>query len=150
VSNRSDSHIWTYGDGISTEKMQCSASSQQGNDVMHGWYKLMKPKDSCPQKSTNGPCLQPVQSNPYPYMLLLHNSDNTHASASHIAPTLEKYIYRVSQEECAILRESVPYVKLYRHTPKHLYPNLNGYGDNGQRKGWTSWGSTPCTCQLTD
>ena len=23
------------------------------------------------------------------------------------------YIYRVSQEECAILRESVPYVKLY-------------------------------------
>ena len=42
------------------------------------------------------------------------------------------YIYRVSQEECAILRESVPYVKLYRYNPKHLYPNLNGYGDNGQ------------------
>ena len=42
------------------------------------------------------------------------------------------YIYRVSQEECAILRESVPYVKLYRYNPEHLYPKLNGYGDNGQ------------------
>ena len=43
------------------------------------------------------------------------------------------YIYRVSQEECATLRESVPYVKLYPYNPKHLYPKLNGYGDNGQR-----------------
>jgi hypothetical protein len=43
------------------------------------------------------------------------------------------YTYRVSQEECARLRESVPYVKVYRYNPKHLYPNLNGYGDNGQR-----------------
>jgi len=43
-----------------------------------------------------------------------------------------KTLYRVSQEECAILRESVPYVKLYRYNPKHLYPKLNGYGDNGQ------------------
>ena len=43
------------------------------------------------------------------------------------------YIYRVSQEECAKLRESVPYVKLYRYNPKHLYPKLNGYGDNGRR-----------------
>jgi len=42
-------------------------------------------------------------------------------------------IYRVSQEECEILRESVPWVKLYRYIPKHLYPKLNGYGDNGQR-----------------
>ena len=38
-------------------------------------------------------------------------------------------IYRVSQEECARLRESVPYVKVYRYNPKHLYPKLNGYGD---------------------
>jgi len=30
-------------------------------------------------------------------------------------------IYRVSQEECARLRESVPYVKVYRYNPKHLY-----------------------------
>ena len=41
--------------------------------------------------------------------------------------------YRVSQEECAILREGVPYIKLYQYNPKHLYPKLNGYGDNGQR-----------------
>ena len=44
----------------------------------------------------------------------------------------------MSQEECAILREGVPYVKLYRYNPKHLYPKLNGYGDNGKRKVWTS------------
>ena len=43
------------------------------------------------------------------------------------------YIYRVFQEEWIKLRESVPYVKLYRYNPKHLYPKLNGYGDNGQR-----------------
>ena len=42
-------------------------------------------------------------------------------------------IHRVSQEECARLREGVPYVKVYRYNPKHLYPKLNGYGDNGQR-----------------
>jgi hypothetical protein len=42
-------------------------------------------------------------------------------------------IYRVSQEECARLRESIPYVKVYRYNPKHPYPKLNGYGDNGQR-----------------
>jgi hypothetical protein len=55
-------------------------------------------------------------------------------------------IYRVSQEECARLRESVPYVKVYRYNPKHLYPKLNDYGDNGQRKVWSSCGSTYCTC----
>ena len=43
------------------------------------------------------------------------------------------HIYRVSQEECARLREGVPYVKVYRYNPKHLCPKLNGYGDNGQR-----------------
>ena len=42
-------------------------------------------------------------------------------------------IYRVSQEERTKLQEGVPYVKLYRYNPKHLYPKLNGYGDNGQR-----------------
>jgi len=55
------------------------------------------------------------------------------------------YIYRVSQEECEILQESVPYVKQYRYNPKHLYPKLNGYGDNGQRKVWTSCISAYCT-----
>jgi len=44
------------------------------------------------------------------------------------------YIYiQVSQEECARLREGVPYVKVYRYNPKHLCPKLNGYRDNGQR-----------------
>ena len=51
-------------------------------------------------------------------------------------------IYRVSQEECARLRDSVPYVKVYRYNPKHIY----GYGDNGQRKVRSSCGSTYCAC----
>ena len=38
----------------------------------------------------------------------------------------------MSQEEWTKRQESVPYVKLYRYNPKHLYPKLNGYGDNGQ------------------
>ena len=56
------------------------------------------------------------------------------------------YIYRVSQEECEILRESVPYVKLYRYNPKHLYPKFNGYGDKDHRKMWASGESTNCSC----
>jgi hypothetical protein len=39
-------------------------------------------------------------------------------------------LYRVSQEECARLRENVPNVKVHRYNPKHLYPKLNGYRDN--------------------
>ena len=54
-------------------------------------------------------------------------------------------VYRVSQEECEILRESVPYVKLYRYNPKHLHPKLNGYGDNDHRKMWASGESTYCS-----
>ena len=50
-----------------------------------------------------------------------------------LAATSCHYIYRVSQKECARLREGVPYVKVYRYNPKHLCPKLNGYGDNGQR-----------------
>ena len=41
------------------------------------------------------------------------------------------------QEECARLREGVPYVKVYRYNPKRLCPKLNGYGDKGQRKVWS-------------
>ena len=59
--------------------------------------------------------------------------------------THEIAVYRVSQEEWTKLRESVPYVELYRYNPKHLYPKLNGYGDNGQRKVWTSCISAYCT-----
>jgi hypothetical protein len=34
-----------------------------------------------------------------------------------------KTIYRMSQEECARLREGVNYVKVYLYNPKHLYPS---------------------------
>jgi hypothetical protein len=62
----------------------------------------------------------------------------------------KKCIYiRGSQQECARLRDGVPYGKVYRYNPKHLCPKLNGYGDNGQRKVWFSGGSTHCTYQLT-
>jgi len=37
-------------------------------------------------------------------------------------------------------------IKVYRYNPKHLYPKLNGYGDNGVRIVWSSCGSTYCTC----
>ena len=60
--------------------------------------------------------------------------------------SLNILLYRVSQRECARLRENVPYVKVHRSNPKHLYPKSNGYGDNGQRKVWSSCGSTYCTC----
>ena len=53
-------------------------------------------------------------------------------------------IYRVSHELRSLLRESVPYVKIYRYNPKHLCPKLNGYGDNGQRKVSTSCISAYC------
>ena len=36
----------------------------------------------------------------------------------------------MSQEERTKLQESVPYVKIYRYNPKHLYSKLNGYGDD--------------------
>ena len=47
-------------------------------------------------------------------------------------PLNVKIIYRVSHELRSLLRESVPYVKIYRYNPKHPYPKLNGYGDNWQ------------------
>ena len=43
------------------------------------------------------------------------------------------YIYRVSQEEYARLRENVPNVTVHRYNPKHLYPKWKGYGDDDQR-----------------
>ena len=56
------------------------------------------------------------------------------------------HIYRMSRRECARLRENVPYVKVHRYNPKHLYPKLNCYGDNGEIKVWSSCCSTYCTC----
>jgi hypothetical protein len=43
------------------------------------------------------------------------------------------YIYRVLQEEWTKLRQSVPYVKIFRYN-KYLFSKLNGYWDNGQWK----------------
>ena len=48
--------------------------------------------------------------------------------------------------ECARFRQTVPYVKVHRYNPKHLYSKLNGYGDNGEKKVWSSCGSAYCTC----
>jgi len=45
-----------------------------------------------------------------------------------------KPLCRVSQEKRAKLQEGVPYIKVHRYKPKHLYPKLNGYGDNGQKR----------------
>jgi len=73
-----------------------------------------------------------------------HTHTHTHTYLQGVS--LLFYIYRMSQEECARLRENVPYVKVHRYNPKHLYPKLNGYGDNDQRKVWSSCGSTYCTC----
>ena len=72
-------------------------------------------------------CMSRLSSN-----LAVSSSWKSQALSRHVG-LFYLYIYRVSQEECEILRESVPYVKLYRYNPKHLYPKLNGYGDNGQR-----------------
>ena len=47
--------------------------------------------------------------------------------------SFQALLYRVSRWECDRLRQNVPYVKVHRYNPKHLYPKLNGYGDNGER-----------------
>ena len=65
---------------------------------------------------------------------ILHGSISVRCAHSWQLLIMIMRTYRVSQEECARLRESVPYVKVYRYNPKHLYPKLNGYGDNGPRK----------------
>jgi hypothetical protein len=41
-------------------------------------------------------------------------------------------------------------VKYTNINPKHICPKLNGYGDNGQRKVWSSGGSMQCSYQLTN
>ena len=65
--------------------------------------------------------------------MLLYATENGNGSIKHCPFAAVLYIYRMSQEEWTKLRESVPYVKVHRYNPKHLYPKLNGYGDNGQR-----------------
>ena len=67
------------------------------------------------------------------YILIMKLHVSSYNSHRQVSIPIKGSLYRVSHEECEILRESVPYVKLYRYNPKHLYPKLNGYGDNGQR-----------------
>ena len=86
------------------------------------------------------------QEHTYTYSRPSKYPDLSFSKLKHSPHTL---LYRVSQEECEILRESVPYVKLYRYNPKHLYPKLNGYGVNGHRKVWPSVVSTNCTPSVT-
>jgi hypothetical protein len=54
--------------------------------------------------------------------------------ATHIQTHKYICIYRLSQEKSARPRENVSCVKVHRYNSKHLYPKLNRYGDNGQRK----------------
>jgi len=70
------------------------------------------------------------------YLIMIHSLKSSTCFEHYPAHLQEIHIiivYRVSQEEGTELRESVPYVKIYRYNPKHIYPKLNGYGDNGQR-----------------
>ena len=51
-----------------------------------------------------------------------------------LCPKVVKHpVYMVSRAECARFRENVPYIKEYQYNPKHLYPKLKGYGNNGER-----------------
>ena len=76
-------------------------------------------------------CVQVTTVNPRKGQILYLHITSTSLCCYYSEKTV--LTYRVSQEECARLRESVPYVKLYRYNPKHVYPKLNGYRDNGQR-----------------
>ena len=117
--------VWT----ITTSDNKAMPSSIRNHHTRNftfsskGMYLIMSPFHTCQRKPKQG--------------------------TSPFASRIWASIYRVSGEECARLREGVPYVKVYRYNPKHLCPKLNGYGDYGQRKVWSSCGSTHCTCQLT-
>jgi len=91
----------------------------------------------------------PIEDWTHVYMKLFTRNSPYYQLLKNLLFLLKHPVYRMSQEECARLREGVPYVKVYRYNPKHLCPKLIGYGDNGQRKVWSSCGSTHCTCQLT-
>jgi len=67
------------------------------------------------------------------HMMHMHAQSQCHSMNTVHAAASSADTYRLSQEEWTKLRESVPYAELYQYNPKHLYPKLNGYGDNGQR-----------------
>jgi hypothetical protein len=59
-------------------------------------------------------------------------------------------IYRVQQEECAILREGVPYVKLYRKKNQNTYiKSLTVTEIMDREKSGLLWCPRTVSCQLT-
>ena len=68
-----------------------------------------------------------------PVILFWHLEYNRENNEDKVEGGHSELAYRVSHELRSLLRESVPYVKIYRYNPKHLCPKLNSYGDNGQR-----------------
>ena len=124
--NREPTMMWCYVHSVELKSIGLKFSkSRTGSDVGYSWHH---------------------NSSLFTFPIF---AESWRFSVFHSLQSITPRIYRVSQEECARLREGVPYVKVYRYNPKHLCPKLNGYGDNGQRRVWSSGGSTHCTCQLT-
>jgi len=86
---------------------------------------------------------------PYVFLILLLQISTSLSNICLFTCVTGECVYRVSHELRSLLRESVPYVKIYRYNPKHLCPKLNGYGDNGHRKVWASGVSTYCRPSVT-
>jgi hypothetical protein len=125
---------------------QSRICSCPGHSQRRGWVLIYKCRWTSPALSFSGPsparlltifyCFKfenpPQRGGPcppgtgWPSYTPRHWADSYHSGWPSI-------IYRVSQEECARLQEGVPYSKVYRYSPRHLCPKLNGYGDNGQR-----------------
>jgi hypothetical protein len=56
-----------------------------------------------------------------------------------------KIVYRVFHEECSVMHESGPWVKLHAYNQTYVYQKLNVYGVNSARKMWSSGGYTNLT-----
>jgi len=78
-------------------------------------------------------CFLPIRFNFASFILCKRRRSFSQRLCGQLYSFYVMFLYRVSQEEWTKLRESVSYVKIYWYNPKHLYPKLNGYGDNGQR-----------------
>jgi hypothetical protein len=59
--------------------------------------------------------------------------------------TSSENTYGMCHVESATLRENVRSVDSQRHNQIYRHPKPNGYGDNDDRKMWSSCGSTYCT-----
>jgi len=115
-------------DGIEIDKFNYQDYQLSDSVVTAAYFFVMKPTDA-------------LISQIYFFQETLHVSGSSSAHHQQFSTVHSALVYvmqvwwhtRVSQKEWTKLRESVPYVELYRYNPKHLYPKLNGYGDNGQR-----------------